>query len=84
MVKDLVQGSSWFFLGQCWLAVDEGDGRVERSLAASECGLTFKQVKPHVVIDVHLVKYGYIDLFVSVQCSYKRIIYSPSCHTKPV
>uniref|UniRef100_A0A673G3S9 Polycystic kidney disease 1 like 1 n=1 Tax=Sinocyclocheilus rhinocerous TaxID=307959 RepID=A0A673G3S9_9TELE len=32
VVKDLVQGSCWFFLGQCWLAVDEGDGRVERSL----------------------------------------------------
>ncbi|XP_067290401.1 polycystin-1-like protein 1 [Pseudorasbora parva] len=43
VVKDLVQGSSWFFLGQCWMAVDEGDGRVERSLAASKCGLTFKQ-----------------------------------------
>uniref|UniRef100_A0A8C1U2C3 Uncharacterized protein n=1 Tax=Cyprinus carpio TaxID=7962 RepID=A0A8C1U2C3_CYPCA len=43
VVKDLVQGSCWFFLGQCWLAVDEGDGRVERSLVASECSLTFKQ-----------------------------------------
>ncbi|XP_056306085.1 polycystic kidney disease 1 like 1 [Danio aesculapii] len=44
VVKDLVQGSCWFFLGQCWLAVDEGDGRVERNLVASECGLTFKQL----------------------------------------
>ncbi|XP_073796725.1 polycystin-1-like protein 1 isoform X2 [Danio rerio] len=44
VVKDLVQGSCWFFLGQCWLAVDEGDGRVERNLVASEGGLTFKQL----------------------------------------
>jgi len=58
LVKDLVQGSSSFFLGQCWLAVDEGDGRVERSLSASECGLTFKQVIPHVVNDMQL-KYFY-------------------------
>lgn len=66
VVKDLVQGSCWFFLGQCWLAVDEGDGRVERSLVASECSLTFKQVNPCVVSDIQLVKYGH--RFVSVQC----------------
>lgn len=44
VVRDLVQGSCWFFLGQCWLAVDEGDGDVERSLNATKHSLTFKQV----------------------------------------
>nr|XP_055037858.1 LOW QUALITY PROTEIN: polycystic kidney disease 1 like 1 [Misgurnus anguillicaudatus] len=44
VVRDLVQGSCWFFLGQCWLAVDEGDGKVERSLTSSKYGLTFKQL----------------------------------------
>ncbi|KAI7792791.1 putative polycystic kidney disease protein 1-like 1 [Triplophysa rosa] len=43
VVRDLVQGSCWFFLGQCWLAVDEGDGKVERILNAAEHSLTFKQ-----------------------------------------
>uniref|UniRef100_A0A4W4GFV4 Polycystic kidney disease 1b n=1 Tax=Electrophorus electricus TaxID=8005 RepID=A0A4W4GFV4_ELEEL len=32
VVKDMVEGRSWLFPGQCWLAVDEGDGRVERRL----------------------------------------------------
>ncbi len=54
VVKDLVQGSCWFFLGQCWLAVEEGDGRVERSLVASESSLTFKQVNSYVVSDIRL------------------------------
>ncbi|XP_035382312.1 polycystic kidney disease 1 like 1 [Electrophorus electricus] len=36
VVKDMVEGRSWLFPGQCWLAVDEGDGRVERRLQEQE------------------------------------------------
>ncbi|KAK3541608.1 hypothetical protein QTP86_033078 [Hemibagrus guttatus] len=43
MVKDIVVGSSWTFLAQCWLAVDEGDGRVERKLLALDRQLTFRE-----------------------------------------
>lgn len=43
-VKDIVGGSSWTFLAQCWLAVDEGDGRVERKLLALHRKLTFREV----------------------------------------
>ncbi|KAL6462894.1 hypothetical protein MHYP_G00293160 [Metynnis hypsauchen] len=43
LVKDLLQGCSWIFQAQCWLAVDEGDGRVERRLQALEQKLTFRE-----------------------------------------
>lgn len=55
VVRDLVQGSCWFFLGQCWLAVDEGDGKVERSLTAAEYSLTFKQVYHNVLCLLRIV-----------------------------
>ncbi|XP_047664341.1 polycystic kidney disease 1 like 1 isoform X2 [Tachysurus fulvidraco] len=44
MVKDIVDGSSWTFLAQCWLAVDEGDGQVERKLLALDRQLTFREL----------------------------------------
>ncbi|XP_046733307.1 polycystic kidney disease 1 like 1, partial [Silurus meridionalis] len=44
LVKDLVEGSSWTFLAHCWLALDEGDGRVERKLLALDQLLTFKEL----------------------------------------
>lgn len=44
VVKDVGSGTSWFFLGECWLAVDEGDGRVERKLVVSKSGLGFRKV----------------------------------------
>ncbi|XP_036410976.1 polycystic kidney disease 1 like 1 [Megalops cyprinoides] len=44
LVKDLVRGSSWFFPGECWLAVDEGDGRVERELTPLTRGLGFMKL----------------------------------------
>uniref|UniRef100_A0A3B3C2D0 Polycystin-1-like protein 1 n=1 Tax=Oryzias melastigma TaxID=30732 RepID=A0A3B3C2D0_ORYME len=36
-----VEGRSWHFIGQCWLAVHKGDGQVERMLRVSTHGLTF-------------------------------------------
>ncbi|XP_039523028.1 polycystic kidney disease 1 like 1 [Pimephales promelas] len=75
LVKDLVQGSSSFFLGQCWLAVDEGDGRVERSLSASECGLTFKQF-------LYLKLTEYLEDFHPWLSVYSRPSFSSHTHTQ--
>ncbi|XP_073686658.1 polycystin-1-like protein 1 [Garra rufa] len=75
VVKDLVQGSCWFFLGQCWLAVDEGDGRVERSLVASECGLTFKQF-------LYLKLTEYLEDFHPWLSVYSRPSFSSHTHTQ--
>ncbi|MGH0165709.1 UNVERIFIED_CONTAM: hypothetical protein FKN15_049942 [Acipenser sinensis] len=44
IVKDLVTGMSWFFPAECWLAVDEGDGKVERELTSLSHGPGFKKV----------------------------------------
>ncbi|XP_060717124.1 polycystin-1-like protein 1 [Tachysurus vachellii] len=44
VVKDTVDGSSWTFLAKCWLAVDEGDGQVERKLLALDRQLTFGEL----------------------------------------
>uniref|UniRef100_A0A3P8Y0M3 Polycystic kidney disease 1a n=1 Tax=Esox lucius TaxID=8010 RepID=A0A3P8Y0M3_ESOLU len=41
-VKD--NGRSWLFLGRCWLAVDEGDGRVERRLRVRQQGPGFTEL----------------------------------------
>lgn len=49
MVKDIVDGSSWTFLAQCWLAVDEGDGQVERKLLALDRQITFREVSVSTV-----------------------------------
>ncbi|KAL4635130.1 polycystic kidney disease protein 1-like 1 isoform X3 [Arapaima gigas] len=43
-VRDLMTGASWLFPGECWLAVDEGDGRVERVLPALTRGLGFRKL----------------------------------------
>ncbi|KAM3593069.1 uncharacterized protein V6R79_005557 [Siganus canaliculatus] len=39
-----VKGHSWLFVGQCWLAVSEGDGRVERTLRVCTGGLGFAEM----------------------------------------
>ncbi|XP_069469434.1 polycystin-1-like protein 1 [Ambystoma mexicanum] len=44
LVKDLITGTSWFFPAECWLAVDEGDGKVERELTPISNGLGFKKL----------------------------------------
>ncbi|KAM4705089.1 polycystin-1-like protein 1 [Rhinophrynus dorsalis] len=44
IIKDLQCGSSWFFLAESWLAVDEGDGKVERELTPIGHGLGFKKL----------------------------------------
>ncbi|XP_031759863.1 polycystic kidney disease protein 1-like 1 isoform X2 [Xenopus tropicalis] len=44
IVKDLQSGHSYFFLAECWLAMDEGDGKVERELTSAVHGLEFKKL----------------------------------------
>ncbi|KAJ8376555.1 hypothetical protein SKAU_G00071350 [Synaphobranchus kaupii] len=44
VVMDLTRGGSWFFPGECWLAVAEGDGRVERELTPLTQGLGFTKL----------------------------------------
>ncbi|KAM8967024.1 polycystin-1-like protein 1 [Pelodytes ibericus] len=44
IIKDLQNGNSWFFLAECWLAVDEGDGKVEREFTAIGHGLGFRKL----------------------------------------
>ncbi|XP_045066252.1 polycystic kidney disease 1 like 1 [Coregonus clupeaformis] len=38
------KGRRWLFLGQCWLAVDEGDGQVERRLRVCDQGPGFTKL----------------------------------------
>nr|XP_046228097.1 polycystic kidney disease 1 like 1 [Scatophagus argus] len=38
------KGRAWLFIGQCWLAVDKGDGRVERLLRVSTQGIGFAKM----------------------------------------
>ncbi|XP_056594831.1 polycystic kidney disease 1 like 1 isoform X1 [Triplophysa dalaica] len=75
VVRDLVQGSCWFFLGQCWLAVDEGDGKVERSLNAAEHSLTFKQF-------LHLKLTEYLGDFHPWLSAYSCPSYSSHTHVQ--
>lgn len=39
------EGRAWLFMGQCWLAVDKGDGRVERMLQVCTEGIGFAKVE---------------------------------------
>ncbi|XP_041422038.1 polycystic kidney disease protein 1-like 1 isoform X3 [Xenopus laevis] len=44
IVKDLQSGHSYIFLAECWLAMDEGDGKVERELTSAIHGLEFRKL----------------------------------------
>ncbi|KAM4689007.1 polycystin-1-like protein 1 [Discoglossus pictus] len=44
IVKDLKSGTNWYFLAECWLAVDEGDGKVEREFTSIGHGLGFRKL----------------------------------------
>ncbi|MBN3291773.1 PK1L1 protein, partial [Polypterus senegalus] len=44
IVKDLTDGTCWFFMAETWLAVDEGDGKVERDLTPLRKCPGFKKV----------------------------------------
>uniref|UniRef100_F6YNI2 Polycystin-1-like protein 1 n=1 Tax=Ornithorhynchus anatinus TaxID=9258 RepID=F6YNI2_ORNAN len=43
-VKDLMTGAHWVFPAECWLAVDKGDGRVERELTCLRRGSVFRKL----------------------------------------
>ncbi|XP_032895616.1 polycystic kidney disease protein 1-like 1 [Amblyraja radiata] len=44
IVKDVLNGMCWFFPAECWLAADEGDGKVERELNSLTHGPGFKKL----------------------------------------
>ncbi|XP_053571737.1 LOW QUALITY PROTEIN: polycystic kidney disease protein 1-like 1 [Bombina bombina] len=44
IIKDLKYGTSWFFHAECWLAVDEGDGKVEREFTSTGHGPWFQKL----------------------------------------
>ncbi|XP_051784850.1 polycystic kidney disease protein 1-like 1 [Erpetoichthys calabaricus] len=44
IVKDLADSTCWFFMAETWLAVDEGDGKVERDLTPLRKCPGFKKV----------------------------------------
>ncbi|XP_044196388.1 polycystic kidney disease 1 like 1-like [Thunnus albacares] len=39
-----VKGRAWLFVGQCWLAVNKGDGQVERTLRVCNQGIGFAKM----------------------------------------
>ncbi|XP_074549754.1 polycystin-1-like protein 1 [Halichoeres trimaculatus] len=39
-----VKGHTWFFVAQCWLAVNKGDGQVERRLQVCNKGIGFAEM----------------------------------------
>ena len=43
--REHVKGRAWLFVGQCWLAVNKGDGRVERTLRVCTQGIGFAKVQ---------------------------------------
>ncbi|KAF4075838.1 hypothetical protein AMELA_G00223500 [Ameiurus melas] len=74
-VKDIVDGSCWTFLAQSWLAVDEGDGRVERKLLALDRQLTFREL-------LHLNLTDCLEDFHPWLSVYSRPSYSTHSHTQ--
>ncbi|KAL2085906.1 hypothetical protein ACEWY4_019226 [Coilia grayii] len=44
LVRDLRSRGSWLFLGECWLAPDEEDGKVDRKLMVCRGGLGFRKL----------------------------------------
>lgn len=43
--REHVMGRAWLFIGQCWLGVTKGDGRVERSLRVCTQRIGFAKVE---------------------------------------
>lgn len=61
-----VRGRAWLFIGQCWLAVNKDDGRVERMLRVCTRGIGFAKVElSHTPINTLIKKKTYFNLFSS-------------------
>lgn len=57
-----MQGRAWLFIGQCWLAVNKGDGRVERMLRVCTRGIGFVKVElSHTPINTLIEKNNKIN-----------------------
>ncbi|XP_059183422.1 polycystin-1-like protein 1 [Centropristis striata] len=44
VIRGHVKGQAWLFVGQCWLAVNKSDGRVERTLCVCTQGIGFAKL----------------------------------------
>ncbi|XP_048464116.1 polycystic kidney disease protein 1-like 1 [Rhincodon typus] len=75
IVKDLLHGTCWFFPAECWLAVEEGDGKVERELISLTHGLGFKRLLYSKLTD-------YLEDFHLWGSVYSRPSYSSFTHTQ--
>ncbi|XP_078056550.1 polycystin-1-like protein 1 [Mustelus asterias] len=75
IVKDLFTGACWFFPAECWLAVDEGDGKVERELISLTHGPGFKKLLYSKLTE-------YLEDFHLWASVYSRPSYSSFTHTQ--
>ncbi|XP_067867286.1 polycystin-1-like protein 1 isoform X2 [Heterodontus francisci] len=75
MVKDLLNGTCWFFPAECWLAADEGDGKVERELISLTHGPGFKKLLYSKLTE-------YLEDFHLWGSVYSRPSYSSFTHTQ--
>ncbi|XP_067861567.1 polycystin-1-like protein 1 isoform X2 [Heptranchias perlo] len=75
IVKDLLSGTCWFFPAECWLAVDEGDGKVERELISLAHGPGFKKLLYSKLTE-------YLEDFHVWGSVYSRPSYSSFTHTQ--
>ncbi|GCC22571.1 hypothetical protein chiPu_0000959 [Chiloscyllium punctatum] len=75
VVKDLLHDTCWFFPAECWLAVEEGDGKVERELISLTHGLGFKRLLYSKLTD-------YMEDFHLWGSVYSRPSYSSFTHTQ--
>uniref|UniRef100_UPI00398E4760 polycystin-1-like protein 1 n=1 Tax=Pristiophorus japonicus TaxID=55135 RepID=UPI00398E4760 len=75
IVKDLLNGTCWFFPAECWLAVDEGDGKVERELNSLTHGPGFKKLLYSKLTE-------YLEDFHLWGSVYSRPSYSSFTHTQ--
>ncbi|XP_038652376.1 polycystic kidney disease protein 1-like 1 [Scyliorhinus canicula] len=75
IVKDLPNGTCSFFPAECWLAVDEGDGKVERELISLTRGPGFKRLLYSKLTE-------YLEDFHLWGSVYSRPSYSSFTHTQ--
>eukprot|EP00062_Callorhinchus_milii_P012477 gi/632959602/ref/XP_007895713.1/ PREDICTED: polycystic kidney disease protein 1-like 1 [Callorhinchus milii] len=75
VVKDLMTGTSWFFPAECWLALDKGDGKIQRELIPLNHGPGFKKLLYSKLTE-------YLEDFHLWGSVYSRPSYSSCTHTQ--
>ena len=49
-VRDLITGHKWYFICERWFAVEEDDGKIERSIDVLKEGVGFQKVSPVICV----------------------------------